>query len=206
MVAMLNNTKQSMIMSMSKFTIAKAIWSHLKDSFVQDSGALLHTLMQQTHVIEQRDMSIDEYYSAFDRLMGALTSTVPACTATPCPAHKFIEKFFTYIFVMGVRAEFDSLRTRLHHSSDTLTMAQALSKLLAEETRLKSMSSITGVGSHSVLVATQKPKSISYLPCEHCRKTTHTLRTALLSFQKSWMIFVHVVLLVVMVPDHLLEA
>jgi hypothetical protein len=130
MAVMVNNIKPTMIMSLSKFTAAKAIWSHLKDRFVQDSGALLHTLMQQTHVIEQHDMSIDEYYSAFDRLMSALTSMVPTCTVVPCPAHKFIEKFFTYRFVMGVRPEFDSLRERLLHSSDTLTMAQALPELL----------------------------------------------------------------------------
>jgi hypothetical protein len=43
--------------------------------------------MQQTHVIEQNDISIDEYYSAFDRLMSALTSMVPACTVDSCPAH-----------------------------------------------------------------------------------------------------------------------
>jgi hypothetical protein len=156
----------------SKFTTAKAIWSHLKDQFVQDSGALLHTLMQQTHVIEQHDMSIDEYYSAFDRLMSALTSMVPACTVVPCPAHMFIEKFFTYRFVMGVRSEFDSLRANLLHSSDTLTIAQALSELLAEETRLKSMSSITGLSSHSVLAAAQRSRN-TFQPCEHCKKTTH---------------------------------
>jgi hypothetical protein len=87
MAAMVNSTRSSMIMSLSKFTTAKAIWSHLKEHFVQDSGSLLHTLMQQTHTIEQHDMSIDEYYSAFDRLMGALTSMVPACTTVPCPTH-----------------------------------------------------------------------------------------------------------------------
>jgi hypothetical protein len=162
-----------MIISLSKFTTAKAIWSQLKDRFVQDSGALLHTFMQQTHVIEQHDMSIDEYYSTFDRFMSALISIVTACTVVPCPAHKFIEKFFTYRFVMGVRPEFDSLRARLLHSSDTLTMAQALSELLAEETRLRSMSSITGVGSHSVLAAPQKSRSTSFQPCEHCKKTTY---------------------------------
>jgi ribosomal protein L5 len=43
--AMVNITKPSMIMSLSKFTTAKAIWSHLKGWFVQDSGALLHTIM-----------------------------------------------------------------------------------------------------------------------------------------------------------------
>jgi hypothetical protein len=116
MAAMVNITKPTMIMSLSKFTTAQAIWSHLKDLFVQDSGALLHTLMQQTHAIKQHDMFIDEYYSAFDRLMSALTSMVPACTVVPCPAHKFIEKFFTYRFVMGVRSKFDSLRARLLHS------------------------------------------------------------------------------------------
>jgi hypothetical protein len=118
MTAMVNNVKPSMITSLSKFKTAKVILSHLKVRFVQDSGALLHTLMQQTHVIEQNDMSIDEYYSAFDRLMSALTSMVPACTVDPCPTHKFIEKFFTYRFVMGVRAEFDSLRARLLQGSE----------------------------------------------------------------------------------------
>ena len=101
MAAMVNSTKQSLIMSLSKFKTAKAIWENLKQRYVQDSGALLHSLMQQTHVIEQNDLSIDEYYSAFDRLMGSLTSMVPECSADSCPAHKFIEKFFTYRFVMG---------------------------------------------------------------------------------------------------------
>jgi hypothetical protein len=171
-----------MIISLSKFTTAKAIWSQLKDRFVQDSGALLHTFMQQTYIIEQHDMSIDEYYSTFDRLMTALTSIVTACTVVPCSAHKFIEKFFTYIFVMGVRPEFDSLRAWLLHSSDTLTMAQALSELLAEETQLRSMSSITGVGSHSVLAAPQKSRSTSFQPCEHCKKTTHRSKNCFAKF------------------------
>ena len=180
MAAMVNSVKPSMIMSLSKFKTAKAIWSHLKERFVQDSGALLHTLMQQTHVIEQNDMSIDEYYSAFDRLMSALTSMVPACTADPCPAHKFIEKFFTYRFVMGVRAEFDSLRARLLQGSDTLTMAKALSDLLAEETRLHSLSS-TGGNPHSVLAAAQKPKNI-FKPCDHCGKTNHRSELCFVKF------------------------
>jgi hypothetical protein len=129
--------------------------------------------MQQTHVIEQNDMSIDEYYSAFDRLMGSLTCMVPECSADSCPAHKFIEKFFTYRFVMGVRAEYDSIRTRLLHSSSDLTMANALSDLLAKETRLKSLSSTV---SHGVLVASRRtsaPNSTSVEPCKHCGRIGH---------------------------------
>jgi hypothetical protein len=121
----------------------------------------------------KHDMSIDEYYSAFDRLMGSLTSMVPECSAVTCPAHKFIEKFFPDRFVMGVRAEYDSIRTRLLYSSSDLTMANALSDLLAEETRLKSLSSAV---SHGVLAASQRtsaPNSTSAEPCRHCGRTGH---------------------------------
>jgi hypothetical protein len=58
MAAMVNSIKQSMIMSLRKFKTAKQIWSALQQRYVQDSGALLHNLMQQIHVIEQGDMSI----------------------------------------------------------------------------------------------------------------------------------------------------
>ena len=77
---------------------------------------------------------------------------------------------------MGVRAEFDSIRTRLLHDSSTLTMSKALSDLLAEETRLQSMTSSMHV-SHSVLAASQKfstPNGASQEPYPHCGKTGHT--------------------------------
>jgi hypothetical protein len=70
MTAIVNSVKQSMIMSLRPFKTAKAMWSYLKKRYVQDSAALLHILMQKIHLIEQNDMSIDGYYSAFDRLMG----------------------------------------------------------------------------------------------------------------------------------------
>jgi hypothetical protein len=76
---------------------------------------LFFILMQKIHLIEQNDMSIDEYYSAFDRLMGPLLSMVPQCIADECTTQKFIEKFLTYRFVMGLRADFEAIRTRLLH-------------------------------------------------------------------------------------------
>jgi hypothetical protein len=177
MAAMVNSTKQSMIMSLRKFKIAKQIWSALKQRYVQDSGALLHNLMQQIHVIEQGDMSIDDYYSAYDRLMGSLTSMVNECTAADCPAHKFLDRFLTYRFVMRVKPEFDSIRTQLLHNSSTLTMDQALAALLAEEKRLQSLSSFSPVTTpHNVLAASQRitvPRGTSSEPCKHCGKTTH---------------------------------
>jgi len=171
MAAMVNSVKPTMIMSLRKFRQAKPMWSYLKGRYV--SGALQHTLMQQLHVIEQRDMSIDDYYSAFDRLMGSLISMVPQCTAgQTCTTLSFIEQFLTYRFVMGLRAEFDSIRTRLLHTS-TLTMAQALSELLAEETRLQSLSSSVSQP-HSVLATSHRKTSTTREPCQHCGKNTHS--------------------------------
>jgi hypothetical protein len=134
--------------------------------------------MQQTHAIEQNEMTIDEYYSAFDRLVGSLTSMIGDCAADNCPAHQFIEKLFVYRFVMGVREEFDSIRKQLLHDSSDLTMARALSDLLAEETRLRSMSAPPMSVSHTVLAASQRysapRKGTPSAPCEQCSKTNHS--------------------------------
>jgi hypothetical protein len=150
MAAIVNSVKEYMIMSLSSFKTAKSMWSYLQKRYVQDSGALLHTLMQKIHLTEQNDMSIDEYYSAFDHLMNPLISMVPQCTSDECPAYKFIEKFFTYRFVMGLKADFEAIRTCLLHGLATLTMSEALSNLLAEETRLQSMSAFHDSVPHSV--------------------------------------------------------
>jgi hypothetical protein len=62
-------------------------------------------------------------------------------------------------------------------------MAQALSELLAEETRLKSMSSITGLSSHNALAA-QRSRNTSFQPCEHYKKTTHRSENCFAKFPK----------------------
>jgi hypothetical protein len=45
MADIVNSVKPSMIMSLSSFKTAKAMWFYLQKRYVQDSGALLHTLM-----------------------------------------------------------------------------------------------------------------------------------------------------------------
>jgi hypothetical protein len=52
MAAIVNSVKQSSIMSLSPFNTTKPMWSYLHKCYVQDSGALLHTLMQKIHLIE----------------------------------------------------------------------------------------------------------------------------------------------------------
>jgi hypothetical protein len=163
--------------------------------------------MQQIHVIEQGDMSIDDYYSAYDRLMGSLTSMVNECTAADCPAHKFLDRFLTYRFVMGVKPEFDSIRTQLLHNSSTLAMDQALAALLAEEKRLQSLSSFSPVTTpHNVLAASQRitvPRGTSSEPCKHCGKTTHLSANCFRAYPEKLAEFMLVVLPVLLVAVEL---
>ncbi|GJM94501.1 hypothetical protein PR202_ga11149 [Eleusine coracana subsp. coracana] len=102
MSAIVNSIKQSMIMSLRPFKTTKPMWDYLQQRYVKESGALLHTLMQKIHLIEQHDMTIDDYNSAFERLTGPLVSMVPQCPANACITYKFLEQFFTYRFIMGV--------------------------------------------------------------------------------------------------------
>ncbi|KAK3139357.1 hypothetical protein QOZ80_5AG0382030 [Eleusine coracana subsp. coracana] len=101
---------------------------------------------------------------------------VPQCSASECTTYKFIDQFLTYRFVMGVRPELESIRTRLLHDSSSLTMAKALSDLITEETRLDSLAD--NHSSHNVLAATHKggPSREGSSPerqCKHCKKNTH---------------------------------
>ncbi|KAJ1258980.1 hypothetical protein BS78_10G117800 [Paspalum vaginatum] len=106
-------------------------------------------------------MSIEEYYTAFDRLMGPFPSMVPKCDngCSGCCANKdkFIEKFLIYQLCHGLRADFESIRKQLLNAPTTPSIGDVLSALIAEETRLASQfSSVPIPVSHSVLAASQK--------------------------------------------------
>ncbi|WVZ84964.1 hypothetical protein U9M48_031929 [Paspalum notatum var. saurae] len=165
-------------------TRARGLSSQLSAALVNlDSGARLHTLMQGLCGLQQNDLSVDDYYTAFDRLMGPVCSMVPK-SADECAdcanKDKFFDKFFMYQFVMGVRSEFESVRAQLLNNPATPSIHDALSALLAEETRLHSLSpaAVLVIPSHSVLLASHRHgstlgSSSETKPCEHCGKTTH---------------------------------
>ncbi|RLM86589.1 uncharacterized protein C2845_PM04G11460 [Panicum miliaceum] len=74
MSAIVTSMKSSLIMSLENHDTAKEMWEYLKGRYIQNSGALLLNLMQSLHSLH---MSIEEYYTAFDRLMGPFLSMVP---------------------------------------------------------------------------------------------------------------------------------
>jgi len=79
--AIVTSMKPSIMMSLQPCKTAKEMWDYLQKRFVQVSGAHLHTLMQGLRGLQQDELSIDDYYNAFDRFMGPVLSMVPSSTA-----------------------------------------------------------------------------------------------------------------------------
>lgn len=56
---------------------AKEMWDYLKGCYQQSSSALRYSLRQNLHHLQQQDMSVEEYYSAFTKISRQLDSMVP---------------------------------------------------------------------------------------------------------------------------------
>ena len=108
-------------------------------------------------------MSIEEYYTAFDHVMGPFLSMVlkceQGCSCCCAKNDKFIEKFLIYQFCHGLSPDFESIRKELLNASTTPSIADVLSALIAEETCHSSMSPSASVP-HSVLAASQETNAV----------------------------------------------
>ena len=71
--------------------------------------------------------------------------------------NKFIEKFLIYQFCHGLRSDFGPIRKQLLNAPTTTSIADVLFALIAEETRLSSMSPSVP---HSVLAASQETNAV----------------------------------------------
>lgn len=160
---------------------AKEMWDFLKERYQQSSSALRYSTLKQLHHLEQQDMSVEDYYAAFIKLSSQLDSMVPKPNSTckDCVARdKYEQQNLMFHFVMGLRSEFEPIRAQLLGRSVLPTMTEALSAVIAEETRLRTIAapslgpSVLAAPPHfsmtdSSLIFKEKPK------CKHCGGKTH---------------------------------
>ncbi|WVZ93136.1 hypothetical protein U9M48_039142 [Paspalum notatum var. saurae] len=164
-------------------TTAKEMWDFLKQRYQQSSSALRYSILKQLHHLQQQDMTVEEYHAVFIKLSSQLDSMVPkpCSTCKDCVARdKYERQNKMFHFVMGLRSEFEPIRAQLLGRPTLPTMAEALSAVIAEETRLCTIAAPDSVSQHSVLAASpqyvvmdssfvskEKPK------CKHCGNKTH---------------------------------
>ena len=71
------NLVPSLRMSLEHHTSAKEIWNYLEKRYLQPSGALEYSLLQNLHGIQQDEMSVEEFHGLFTRTTHQLVSMVP---------------------------------------------------------------------------------------------------------------------------------
>ena len=100
------NLVPSLRMSLENHTSAKEIWNYFEKRYLQPSGALEYSLLQNLHGIQQDEMSVEEFYGLFTCTTRQLTSMVPKSSIgfTSCTAkEKHDEQMLMFRFVMGLR-------------------------------------------------------------------------------------------------------
>jgi hypothetical protein len=145
---------------LEEHTTAKEMWDYLKGKYQQSSSVLRHSIRQRLHHLQQQDMSVDEYHTAFTKLHSQLDSMVPKpssfcknCAASWAARDKYEQQNTMFDFVMGLRLEFEPLRVQLLGRPTLPTLSEAVSALIAEETRLRTLAAPSIVPQHSVLAA-----------------------------------------------------
>jgi hypothetical protein len=160
----------------------------LKERYQQCSSALRYSTLKELHHLQQQDLSVEEYHASFMKLSSQLDSMVPKPNSSckECGVRdKYEQQNKIFHFMMGLQSEFEPIRAQILGRSNLPTMAEELSAILAEETRLCTIDVAPLVPQHSVvaappqnvamdssLVSKDKPKEKP--KCKHCGGKTHT--------------------------------
>jgi hypothetical protein len=172
---------------------AKEMWYYLQSRYQQSSSALRYSLRQNLQHLQQQNVSIEEYYAAFNKISSQIASMVPkslslctTCTPAWTARATYDAQYTMFDFVMGLRSDFEPIRVQLLGRPTLPTLSETLSTLMVEETRLKSLAANSMMPEqHSVLAvpplpvevdiaaATSSKKVSQKPPRSHCGKTTH---------------------------------
>ncbi|CAD6267991.1 unnamed protein product [Miscanthus lutarioriparius] len=189
MAAICLNVDLSIRSCLKDHTTAKEMCDYLKGRYQQSSSALRYSIRQNLHYLQQQqDMSVEEYYISFTKLSSQLASMVPKpsslckdCITSWTSKDKYDQENTMFDFVMGLLSEFEPICVQLLGRPTLPTLAETLSALIAEETRLRTIAANLPVSQHSVLAiaplsiqaAASAPATSHGIPCSHCGQTNH---------------------------------
>lgn len=118
---------------------AAAQWVFLRQRYQPSRDALYLSVVRQEHALQQRDSTIDEFYTQsaaiwrqFDSLRTAVCATCPCCLTVRAD----LEFQRVFEFLSRLRKDFDPRRAQLH-ARGRVPLSEVLAELRAEETRLR---------------------------------------------------------------------
>eukprot|EP00257_Ricinus_communis_P021104 XP_015580507.1 uncharacterized protein LOC107262007 [Ricinus communis] len=118
--------------------MAKEVWDHLARLYTQSNFAKQYQLESDIRALQQKSISIQEFYDAMTDLWDQLALTEPAELRAFGPYIIRREEQRLVQFLMALRDEFEGLRGSILHRHPLPSVDSIVSELLAEEIRLKS--------------------------------------------------------------------
>jgi hypothetical protein len=179
-----NSVEHSIGTQLAKYETAKEVWDHLQRLFTQSNFAKQYQLENDIRALHQKNMSIQEFYSAMTDLWDQLALTESA-ELKACGAYiERREQQRLVQFLTALRSDFEGLRGSILHRSPLPSVDSVVSELLAEEIRLQSYSEkgILSASNPSVLAVPSKPFSnhqnkpytrVGFDECSFCKQKGH---------------------------------
>ena len=177
-----NSVEHSIGTQLAKYETAKEVWDHLQRLFTQSNFAKQYQLENDIRALQQKNMSIQEFYSAMTDLWDQLALTESA-ELKACGAYiERREQQRLVQFLTALRSDFEGLRGSILHRSPLPSVDSVVSELLAEEIRLKSYSEKGILSNPSVLAVPPKPFSNNqnkpytrpaFDECSFCKQKGH---------------------------------
>jgi len=179
-----NSVEHSIGTQLAKYETAKEVWDHLQRLFTQSNFAKQYQLENDIRALHQKNMSIQEFYSAMTDLWDQLALTESA-ELKACGAYiERREQQRLVQFLTALRNDFEGLRGSILHRSPLPFVDSVVSELLAEEIRLQSYSEkgILSASNPSVLAVPSKPFSnhqnkpytrVGFDECSFCKHKGH---------------------------------
>ena len=179
-----NSVAPSIGMQLAKYDYAKDVWDHLGRLYTQSNFAKKYQLECDIRALEQKKLSIQEFYSAMTDLWDqlALTESAELRAFAPYVANREEQRLVQ--FLMALRDDFEGLRGSILHRSPLPTVDSVVHELLAEEIRLKTQSGkvISSDPNPSVFAASSRPISsnqnkpysrVASDECSYCKEKGH---------------------------------
>ncbi|KAH6834928.1 hypothetical protein C2S53_007300 [Perilla frutescens var. hirtella] len=138
-ITWINNLVDNSIgMQLAKYDTAKQVWDHLERLYIQSNFAKQYQLEMDIRTFQQKDMSIQDFYSAMTNFWDQLAMTESAELRAFPPYIARCEEQRLVQFLMALRDDFEALRGNILHRSPKPIVDAVVSELIAEELRLKS--------------------------------------------------------------------
>ena len=136
-VTWINNSVESSIgIQLAKYETAKEVWDHLQRLFTQSNFAKQYQLENDIRALQQKNMGIQEFYSAMTDLWDQLALT-ESTELKACAAYiERREQQRLVQFLMALRGDYEGLRGSILHRSPLPSVDSVVSEFLAEEVRL----------------------------------------------------------------------